>query len=107
MPLIPILLALANFAPILTKYIGAGDATQKVAESVASVATSITGAASPEEALKKIQESTELQQKFQLAVMEKSQAWDEIFLKDVQDARQRDIKIRQSGQRNIRAETMY
>jgi hypothetical protein len=103
----PLLIALANFAPLLTKYLGAGEATQKVVSAVSTVATSITGAATPEEAVKKLQESTELQQKFQLAVMEKSQAWDEIFLQDVQDARKRDLEVRKAGQHNYRAETMY
>lgn len=103
----PLILALANFAPLLMKYIGAGDATQKVVEAVSAVATTVTGAKTPEEAIKSLQESTELQQKFQLAVMEASQKWDGIFLADVQSARARDSKLRETGQRNIRAETMY
>lgn len=103
----PLLLALANFAPLLIKYIGAGDATQKIVEAVSVVATTITGAKTPEEALKNLQESTEIAQKFQLAILEKSQQLDEIFLKDIQNARNRDIEIRKTGQRNTRAETMY
>lgn len=103
----PLILALANFAPLLMKYIGAGDATQKVVEAVSAVATTVTGTKTPEEAIKSLQQSTELQQKFQIAVMEKSQQWDEIFLADVQSARARDTKITESGKRNIRAETMY
>jgi hypothetical protein len=103
----PLLLALANFAPLLMKYLGAGEATQKVTEAVAEVATAVTGQHTPDAIIAKLQESTELQQKFQVAVMEASQKWDEIFLHDVQDARKRDTALQATGNRNWRAETMY
>ncbi len=101
-----ILMALANFAPLLTKYLGAGDTTQKIAESASAVAQAITGASSPQEAVEKLAASTEAQQKFKLEMDKQSAEWDRMYLADTQNARQRDIELRKVGDKNTRANVL-
>ncbi len=104
---IALLVQLASAVPFITKYLGAPDSAQKVADKVGEVATQLTGTANPEEAVKQILASQELKQKFILAANEQQINWDVIFLADIQSARQRDIEIRKSGQKNWRAEAMF
>jgi hypothetical protein len=99
-----LLLALANFAPLLAKYLGAGTTTEKVAAVAVQVAQTVTGAISPEEAVAKLAASSELQQKFQLAVLEKSVELDKLYLADIEDARKRDVELAKAGQKNFRAD---
>lgn len=99
-----ILLAAANFVPTIAKYFNAGDTTQKIANEVGSVAQTITGAANPQDALAKLSQDKALQQQFQLAVMDKMQAWDKMYLDDLSNARERDVKLAQAGLRNKRAD---
>lgn len=101
--MLPLLLAAANFAPLLSKFLNAGETTQKVATEVASIATAVAGTSSPEEALAKIGASEELKQKFILAVNDQAMKWDQMYLDDTKDARDRDVKLAQAGQTNRRA----
>lgn len=101
--LLPLLLAAANIAPVLAKFFNAGDTTNKVAEGVATIATTLTGVSSPTEALAKITQSSELTQQFQVKINEQMMAWDAMYLADVSNARDRDVKLAQSGFRNNRA----
>lgn len=104
---IALLVQLASAVPFIAKYLGAPDSAQKVADEVGKVATELTGSSNPEEAVAKILASEELKQKFIIAANEQQIRWDTIFLQDIQNARQRDIEIRKSGQRNWRAEAMF
>lgn len=105
---ISLILAAANIVPALAKFLGAGPNAQKVADTVGNIATTVAGGGiPPQEAIARIQASTELQQKFQLAVMERMAALDQLYLADIQDARARDTEIRKSGQRNYRADLMF
>lgn len=101
--MIPALLALANFAPLLVKYLGAGETTEKIATAAVDLAHTITGSSTPEEAIAKMKASSELQVRFQEAVMENSRKWDEMYLQDTQNARARDIELRKVGDKNHRA----
>ena len=66
-------------------------------------ASSVGDASSPEEALNNIATSVEKQQEFRLAVMDKMKDWDAIYLLDMRNARDRDVKLIQAGYRNYRA----
>lgn len=105
-PLIPLLIAASNIAPILTKFLGMGDATQKVAEKVADVATAITGITDPQEAIKKVQEDPAARSQFLLQVNAQYMTWDKMFLEDTQNARDRDVKLQTAGFRNNRANAL-
>jgi len=100
---VSLILAAANLVPAIAKFLGAGDTTQKVAESVSAIATTVAGVADPAEAFTKIGQDPALQQQFKLSVMDRMKDWDAIYLADVQNARDRDIKLNAAGYRNSRA----
>jgi len=104
---ITLILGVANLVPGIAKFLHAGNTTQKVADEVGAIVSTVAGVADPKEALAKIQASTELQQKFQLEVMSRMASWDQMFLQDVQSARDRDTKLAQVGYRNYRAHFMF
>lgn len=107
LPLIPLLLQFASLAPSLMKYAGVGDSSVKVAEQVVGVAQAITGEGSPEHAINVLRANPEKLAEFRLKVLEQEKAWDEVFLKDIQSARERDTKLHEAGYRNTRANSMY
>lgn len=107
MPLIPLALALAQFAPSILRFFGAGEASTVVAQKVVDIAQVVTGAKTPQEALDAMRQSAQLSQKFQLAVLEADQALETAYLADRSDARARDVELRKlSGGRNTRADVM-
>lgn len=69
MPLIPIAMALAQFAPSLLQFFGAGEPTQAVAQKVVEIAQVVTGAKTPEEALSTMQASADAQAAFHMAAL--------------------------------------
>jgi hypothetical protein len=105
--MLPILLAAANIAPFLMKYMGAGKTAEKVAQDVADLATVVAGGKTPEESIAKIQSDPKLTEEFKVKITAAMKDWDEMYLKDVQDARARDLKMQQAGYRNYRAHSMY
>lgn len=100
MPILQILFGLAQFAPQIAQFFGKGE---DAAKAVASIAQQVSGATSPEDALKQIQASSELQQKFQQEVMANETKLQEMYLADIQSARERDVKIQEAGGTNKRA----
>jgi len=106
--MLPALLALANLAPVLMKYLGGTDSTVgKVVTAASEIATTLTGEKTPEEAVVALSKDPEKLAQFQLQVTQQSIEWDKLFLADVQSARDRDVKLAQAGYRNIRAHSMY
>lgn len=106
-PLIPIALALAQFAPSVLRFFGAGTASTAVADQVAGIARSVTGAATPEAALAMLREDARLAQEFNLSVLRQDGELEQAFLADRRDARQRDVEVRRlSGGTNVRADVM-
>lgn len=106
LPLIPIALGLAQYAPSLMRFFNAGEGSVAVAEKVVSVAQSITGAQTPEDALKALQENAQLQQQFNLAVLHMDGELEVAYLSDRQDARKRDVEFLKAGKVNTRANAM-
>lgn len=69
LPLIPIAMALAQFAPKLIGMV-AGDKAEKVASDVVNIAGAVTGESDPKVALEKIKTNGELQLKFNEAILD-------------------------------------
>lgn len=105
-PLIPIALGLAQYAPQILRFFGAGQEASAVAEKVSAIAQSVTGAATPEQALERLREDAQAQQAFRLATLAQDGELERAFLADRQDARKRDIALAQAGMRNYRADIM-
>jgi len=107
MSTLSIALALAQFAPHIMRYFGAGNASVDVAQKVVSVAQTVAGASTPQQALEAIAGNAELQGKFRTQMLEVDAELEQAFLADRQNARARDVDIRKaSGGNNVRADLM-
>jgi hypothetical protein len=103
---ISIALGLAQFAPSLMRYFGAGQESLEVATKVVSIAQNITGATTPEAVGAAMQANPELAQAFRLAVLATDKDLEIAYLGDRQDARKRDVALAQAGHVNRRADLM-
>lgn len=106
MPIIPIAMALAQFAPALMSLFGASEPSVEIASKVVGIAQTVTGTTTPEEALASMKQSTEFQNTFALKAQEQQHEFSLAIIQDVQDARKRDAAIWASGKRNYRADAM-
>lgn len=107
MPIVSIALALAQYAPQLMRFFGAGDTSVAVAQQVVGLAQGMTGATTPEAALEQIRASAEFQRQFALRSLELDAQLESAFLADVQSAREHDIEVRRlAGGANKRADIM-
>lgn len=106
MPLIPIAIALAQFAPSLLKLFGADEPTVGVANKVISIAQTITGTSNPEEALESMKANAAAQAAFNMAVLQQDRELQLALLTDVQDARARDNSFRTVSQKNLRGDVL-
>jgi hypothetical protein len=105
-PLIPLALALAEYAPGIIKLITGSDKAAEVAGKVVDVAQAVTGTESGPAAVAAIQADPAAALDFQLAMSDKQHALEGMYLVDVQDARARDVKLAQAGQVNHRANAL-
>lgn len=103
---ITLALGLAQFAPSLMRFFGAGQASADVAQKVADIACSVTGAQTPEYALQTLRTDLKAAQEFNLAVLARDQELELAYLADVQSARARDVELARAGRRNARADVM-
>lgn len=101
-------LALASqFAPALIKYFTNSDTAGAVAGQVIEVAKTVTGKGTPDEATAALQADPALALQFKMAVMANETDLQKAYLADAQSARDRDVKLAQTGQRNHRADVMF
>lgn len=107
MPLIPIALALAQYAPSLMRFLKVGEESTSIVEKAISIAQDVTGTHLPEEALERMRKDTQLQAEFNLSVLNANTTLEKAYLADVNSARVRDMSFQQNGIRNYRADTMY
>lgn len=103
---VTIAMGLAQFAPAVIRWLTGSKDAEVVAREVVSVAQTVTGRSSPQEALAKIQASNEAQIAFRNRLMEREAELDKAYLADVQSARQRDVELRKAGDNNRRADVM-
>lgn len=102
-PLIPIAMQLAQFAPGIIKLLTGSDKAEEVAGKVVDVAKVITGTSDPVAAVAAIQANPEKAMEFQLAMGAQQIEFEKIYLTDTQDARARDVELAKAGYRNSRA----
>jgi hypothetical protein len=105
-PLVPVALALAQYAPNIMRFFGAGENSTAIAEKVVSAAQVITGAETPEEALAVMKADAVAQAVFQTQMLAADTELEKAFLADRQDARKRDVLLAQAGFHNRRADIM-
>jgi hypothetical protein len=104
---ITLALTLAQFAPSIMRFFGAGEKPVSVAEKVVGIAKAVTGAQSPEDAIKAMRENAQLAQQFQLAVLAADTDLEKAALADRANARTRDVEVRKlAGGYNWRADIM-
>jgi len=103
---ISIAMALAQFAPAIIKWITGSDTAEGAARDVVGIATRVTGAGSPEEALERIRADSAAQLQFRQAVLANETEMDRLYLADRQSARTRDVELHKAGYRNLRADMM-
>lgn len=99
-------LALANFAPSLLRFFGAGDKPVAIAEKAIEIARTVTGAADGEAALAALQADPKLAHDYRMAVLAADGQLEALYLADRADARKRDVALHQAGYRNVRADWM-
>lgn len=104
-PLIPALMALAQFVPAITRWVS-GDNAGPIAETIATVAQTVTGSTSVGEAIQRIQAEPEKQRAFQLALQDRADELERAYLVDRQSARDRDAKIQVATGRNMRGDLL-
>jgi len=107
MPIIQAALALAQFAPSVMRFFGAGEASAEVAEKVVGIAQTVTGTKSPEEAIAAMRENAQFAHQFNLATLAADTELEKAYLADRANARARDVQLRAlTGGRNRRADVM-
>lgn len=103
---ITLALSLAQFAPSLLRYFGAGEKSATIAEKVIGIAQTVTGAPNGEAALTALQADPKLAQEFNLAALRADTELEQAYLADRKDARARDVALHQAGYANRRADLM-
>lgn len=102
-----LVMSLAQFAPSIMRYFGAGEKPAAVVEQVVGIAQKITGTQSGPEALEALRKNAELAQQFNMAVLAADTELEKAALADRQSARARDIEIRKlTGGKNDTAKWM-
>ena len=91
MPLIPIAMALAQFAPEIIKLLTGSDKAEDVAEQVVGIAQTITGTSDGEAALAAIKADPNKVLEFQQAMADRQADLEKSYLLDIQNARQMQI----------------
>lgn len=106
MPLIPIAMALAQFAPGIIKLLTGSDKAEDVAEHVVGIAQTITGTADGDAALAALKADPNKVLEFQQAMSAQQADLEKAYLADVANARQRDVELAKAGIRNDRANVL-
>jgi hypothetical protein len=104
-PLIAAALGLAEFAPIIARWMG-GPQAQDIASQVVETARRVTGVDDPIESIKRLQENAQLVIDFQKAIIQMEAELELAHLQDRQNARARDIALVNAGRSNSRADIM-
>lgn len=104
---ISIALGLAQFAPSIMRFFGAGEKNASVAEKVISIATAVTGTGTGPEALAAMQKDSAMRYEFQQKIMENDMELEQLYYADKNSARARDVEITKTGTRNYRADAMF
>lgn len=104
---IALLIQLASAIPSLMKYVGASDTHTAIAQQAVDIATTVTGIVDPSLAVQKIVQDPAALQAFQLAMTDKQKEWDQMFLSDIQSARNMQIELSKNGGKRYMSTSMY
>jgi len=109
MPILPAVLALAQFAPSILRFLGVGEsgAPKSVLDKIEEVATSVSGAGSIEEAVTIFASSQEKAYEFKIMMIANDLEMEKLYLADVNSARIRDTAFITNGKYNHRANIMF
>lgn len=105
-PLIPIALQLAQFAPQVVKWVTGSDSASAAATAIVGLAQQVTKTTSPDEALEVVRTDPSAALAFKQAVLESETDLDKAFLVDRQDARKRDVAYVTSNRYNWRGDLL-
>lgn len=104
LPAIAILSGLAQFAPVLTRWLGAGDSIQTIADKASEVAQIVTGTADPESAMAALKADPNLVLQYQAMLAQQEKDFEALYVSDKNSARVRDAEFLKAGTRNYRAD---
>jgi len=104
-PLIAAALGLAEFAPVIARWMG-GDNAENVAHQVIEIAKMVTNQTDPVEASKALAENSLLSAEYQKEVIIIEAELELQLLNDRKSARERDIALAQEGSQNTRVDVM-
>lgn len=104
-PLIAAAFGLAEFAPMIARWLG-GHQAETVAAQVVEIAKKITDCEDAASAVCNLKENPSAVIEFQKAVLEMDKDIEAATLQDRQNARNRDIALAQVGHKNVRADIM-
>lgn len=109
MPVLPVIMALAQFAPSILRFLGVGEngAPKAILDKIEEVATTVSGAGSLEEAVTIFASSQEKAYEFKLMMIANDKEMEQLYLADVQSARVRDTAFITNGKYNHRANIMF
>lgn len=103
LPLLPIIGALAQFAPQIAKWMDAGKTVQEVAETASVIAKSVTGKGNTEDAIAAMQADPQMILDYQKAIMNQDAIYEQGYLADKADARKRAAILDSTPHGNVRA----
>lgn len=98
-------MALAQFAPVIIKYLTGSEKAEQAAEAVVGIAEQVTGMKG-DAAVEAIKADPNLAMQFRMSVMAQEADLDKAFLADRQDARARDVEMAKAGRKNGRADLL-
>jgi hypothetical protein len=105
-PLIPIAMQLAQYAPNIIKLLTGSDKAGEVAGKVVDVACAVTGIDDPQTVVTTIQMDPAKAAEFQLAMNAQQAEFERMYLADTQSARARDVELAKAGIKNHRANVL-
>lgn len=103
LPLLPILGALAQFAPQISKWLDAGKTVQEVVETASTIAKSVTGTSNTDDALASLGTNPELAAAYQNKIMDMDMEYERLYISDKADARKRAAVLDSTPHGNVRA----
>jgi hypothetical protein len=104
-PVMAAALGLAEFAPIISRWLG-GSQARDIAQRVVDIAKQVTGSIDDLDSFKSLANDPNLLAEFQKAILKIEVELEGAYLQDRQSARQRDVALAAAGKTNNRADVM-
>lgn len=98
-------MALAQFAPVIIKYLTGSEKAEQAAQAVVGIAETVTGMKG-DAAVEAIKADPNLAMQFRMAVIAQEADLDKAYLLDRQDARKRDVAFIGAGRWNVRGDLL-